>query len=119
MSEADFEKIIESGVSYELAKFIIENMDIEHGMKMIDALLAENRVAEVENFLNEILKKNMKDAKAMFLKSKVMAHKDNEMGAKNFLMMSLKFDPSLKEFAKKDATLQKYAEKDWYKNMLS
>ena len=119
LSEEDFKKIIEGGVSYELAKFIIENMDIEHGAKMIDTLLAENRVAEVEKFLNEILKKNMKDAKAMFFKSKVMAHKDVEMGAKNFLMMSLKFDPSLKEFAKKDATLQKYTDKDWYKSLLS
>ncbi len=119
LSEEDFEKIIEGEVSYDLAKFIIENMDVEHGTKMIDTLLAQNRVAEVEKFLNEILKKNMKDAKAMFFKSKVMAHKDVEMGAKNFLMMSLKFDPSLKEFAKKDPTLQKYADKDWYKSLLS
>jgi tetratricopeptide (TPR) repeat protein len=119
LSEADFEKVMKSEVSYELAEFIIENMDIEHGMRIIDSFLTQNRVAEVENFLNEILKKNMKDAKAMLFKSIVMAHKDNEMGAKNFLMMSLKFDPSLKEFAKKNATLQKYAEKDWYKNMLS
>ena len=119
LTEEDFEKIIGGEVSYELAKFVIENMDIEHGSKMIDSLLASNRVADVEKFLNEILKKNMKDAKALFLKSKLMAFKENEMGAKNFLMMSLKFDPSLKEFAKKDATLQKYAEKDWYKKYLS
>ncbi len=119
MSEKDFEKLLSGEINYDLAKFIVENVELERGRNLIDDLIAKNRIGEVEKFLNEILKKDFKNPKALFLKARVMAAKSSEMGAKNFLAMSIKFDPKMKDLARDDSLLKKYASTDWFKKLVS
>ena len=119
ISKEDFEKLLSGEINYDLAKFIVENVELERSRNLIDDLIAQNRIGEVEKFLNEILKKDFKNSKALFLKARLMAAKDSEMGARNFLTMSIKFDPKMKDSAKEDSLLKKYASTDWFKKLIS
>ncbi len=118
-SEEEYVELMSKEINFDLAKFIVETVSVENGNRMLDELLDNEMYEYVEKMLNEILKKDMKNAKALFYKSRLMAAKDNEMGARNFLMMSIRFDPEMKKYVQGDKRLSKYADKDWFKNIIS
>lgn len=82
-------------------------------------LIQQGKYDEAEKDLNEILKRDMKNGKAMFQKARIKAMQGVEMAARNFLMMALKFNPELKEEAKKEPEFQRYKDKDWFKKLVS
>ncbi len=82
-------------------------------------LIQQGKYDEAEKDLNEILKRDMKNGKAMFQKARIKAMQGVEMAARNFLMMALRFNPELKEDAKKEPEFQRYKDKDWFKKLVS
>ena len=106
-------------ISFDLAKFMVDNLEIEKGNIILEEMLSHQAYDYAEKILNEILKRNFKDAKALFYKGKLMAAKGNDMGARNFLMMSVKFDPEIKKYIRGDKILKKYENEEWFKKLLS
>ncbi len=119
LTEEEFIQLMDREMSFDLAEFILENVSLEWGNKVLEDLIAHNQHEYAEKVLNEVLKRNFKNAKALFYKSKLFASKGNEMAARNFLALCVKFDPSLKEFIKKDKFFQKYADKEWFQKLIS
>ncbi len=99
---------------------LVELEDTEENKLELSSLLIESgAVDDAEKLLNEIVKKNMKNGKALYLKARIMSVKGNDMGARNFLMMATKFNPELKEEAKSDKYFEKYRDKDWFVKITS
>ncbi len=91
----------------------------ENKIELARILIESNKMNEAESVLNDIVKKNMKNGRALYLKARIQSVKGNDMGAKNFLRMALKFNPELKEEAKDDAYFEKYQDSDWFKSITS
>ncbi len=119
LTPADFMDLCSREISFELAKFMVDNLEIEWGNVILEEMLSHQAYDYAEKILNEILKKNFKDAKALFYKGKLMAAKGNDMGARNFLIMSVKFDPEIKKYIRGDKILKKYENEEWFKKLLS
>ena len=119
LTDEEFMELMAKEVNFDLANFILENVSLDRGNMVLESMIAQEKFEYVEKMLNEILKRNFKNAKALFYKGKLMAAKGNDIGARNFLTMSVKFDPSMKEMIKNDKLLQKYAGEDWFKKLIS
>jgi len=119
MSHEEFIDLANRKISFDLAKFMVDNLDIEHGNMILEEILSQKAYEYAEKILNEILKKNFKDTKALFYKGKLMAAKGNDMGARNFLTMSVKFNPEMKKYIKEDRILKKYENEEWFKKLIS
>jgi tetratricopeptide (TPR) repeat protein len=119
LTHKEFIDIANREINFELAKFIIDNLDILKVNAILEEIISQQAYDYAEKILNEILKKNLKDSKALFYKGKLMAAKGNDMGARNFLTMSVKFDNSIKNYIKDDKILKKYENEDWYKKLIS
>ena len=119
LGHEEFIDLANREISFELAKFMVDNLDIEQGNTILDEMISQQAYEYPEKILNEILKKNFKDAKALFYKGKLMAAKGNDMGARNFLTMSVKFNSKMKNYIKGDKMLKKYENEDWYKKLIS
>ena len=119
LTPADFMDLGNREISFELAKFMVDNLEIEKGNIILEEMLSHQAYDYAEKILNEILKRNFKDAKALFYKGKLMAAKGNDMGARNFLMMSVKFDSEIKKYIRGDKILKKYENEEWFKKLLS
>ena len=138
MREEDVIKLLDENIK--ILKFVYDNLlkegRKELALKFIDKLIEKEdseeyrlekskllieigKMEEAEGILNDIVKKNMKNGKALYLKARIQSIKGNDMGARNFLMMATKFNPELKEEAKKDPYLEKYRERDWFKKITS
>ncbi|EDY34380.1 tetratricopeptide repeat domain protein [Aciduliprofundum boonei T469] len=115
----EFMDLANREISFELAKFMVDNLEIEKGNIILEEMLSHQAYDYAEKILNEILKRNFKDAKALFYKGKLMAAKGNDMGARNFLMMSVKFDSEIKKYIRGDKILKKYENEEWFKKLLS
>ena len=99
---------------------IIENEGTEENeLEKAKLLIELQKMDEAESILNGIVKKNMKNGNALYLKARIQSIKGNDMGARNFLMMATKFNPALKEEAKKDPYLEKYKDKNWFNKITS
>ena len=119
LSHEEFIDLANREINFELAKFMVDNLNIEQGNTILEEMISKQAYDYAEKILNEILKKNFKDAKALFYKGKLMAAKGNDMGARNFLTMSVKFNPEMKKYIKEDKILKKYENEDWYKKLIS
>ena len=119
LSHEDFIDLANREISFDLAKFMVDNLDIEQGNTILEEMVSQQAYEYAEKILNEILKKNFKDAKALFYKGKLMAAKGNDMGARNFLTMSVKFNSEMKNYIKGDKILKKYENEEWYKKLIS
>lgn len=118
-----YENLVKQGRRELALKFIdkiIEKEDTEENKLEKSRLLIDmGQMDEAESILNDIVKKNMKNGKALYLKARIQSIKGNDMGARNFLMMATKFNPELKEEAKNDPFLEKYRDKEWFKKITS
>ncbi len=118
-----YEQLKNSGRKEVAMKFIEKISEIEPSednlVEKADMMIELGKLEEAEKLLNEIVKKNMKNANALYLKSRIMSVKGNDMGARNFLMMAIKFNPELKNRAKDDPHLEKYRDNDWFKKLVS
>ncbi len=118
-----YEQMKKSGRKDVAMKFIEKISEIEptedNLVEKADMMIELGKLEDAEKLLNEIVKKNMKNANALYLKSRIMSVKGNDMGARNFLMMAIKFNPALKNRAKEDPHLEKYRDKDWFKKLVS
>ncbi len=119
LSHEEFIDLANREINFELAKFMVDNLEIEQGNTILDEMISQQVYEYAEKILNEILKKNFKDAKALFYKGKLMAAKGNDMGARNFLTMSVKFNSEMKKYIEEDKILKKYENEDWYKKLIS
>ncbi len=119
LTHQEFIDLANREIKFELAKFMVDNLDIAKGNTILEEIISQGAYDYAEKILNEILKKNFKDSKALFYKGKLMAAKGNDMGARNFLTMSVKFDKSIKGYIKDDKILKKYENEDWYKKLIS
>ncbi len=82
-------------------------------------LIEENKIDKAEKILNSLVQKNFKNGKALYLKAKIMALRDNEMGCRNFLSMATKFFPEVKKEIASDKYFERYRDKDWLKKLTS
>ncbi len=110
--------------NYELASEFIEKIadeepTEENRIEFARILIECNKMDDAEKILNEIVKKNMKNGRALYMKARIQSIKGNDMGARNFLMMATKFNPELKEEAKDDAYFEKYQNEEWFKKITS
>ena len=109
---------------YELAlKFIdailTKSATEENLIEKAKVLIELGRMDEAEKVLNEVLKKNVKNGMAMYLKARIKSIQGVDIGVKNFLTMALKFAPQLKERAKEDPYLEKYRQEEWFRKITS
>ncbi|MGC8630138.1 MAG: tetratricopeptide repeat protein [Thermoplasmata archaeon] len=72
-----------------------------------------------EAFFNEILKVSMDHAPTWYYKAAIMAWKKNESACKNFLLMAIKKDPSLKYKASSEEYFNVYKSSPWFKSLVS
>jgi len=110
--------------NYDLASdFIAKIAELEpseeNKIEQARILIECGKMDEAEVLLNDIVKKNMKNGRALYLKARIQTIKGNDMGARNFLMMATKFNPELKEEAKDDAYFEKYQSEEWFKKIVS
>ncbi len=98
---------------------ISKNEKEEYKIEKAKLLIEMGEMEEAEALLNDILKKNMKNGMAMYLKARIMSIKGVEMSVRNFLMMATKFAPELKDMARNDPFLEKYKDKEWFKKITS
>lgn len=119
LNDDEFIELMARDMDFDMANFILENVSLDRGNMALESMIAKKRFEYAERMLNEILKRNFKNAKALFYKGKLMAAKGNDMGARNFLVMSVKFDSSMKEVIRGDKLLQKYAGEEWFKKLIS
>ncbi len=136
LSEEEKEKVVREYANLQFAEHLFDRKYTEYAEKIAEALLEKNRtqdalylkariliekgeLEEGEKYLNEILKKNIRHGYALFQKARIMSLKNSEMGVRNFLTMAIKIMPEIKEKAKNDPLLQKYAEKEWFKKLVS
>ncbi len=136
LPEEERDKLLKENANLQFAQFLFEHGKTQHAERLIDSLLEKEitqdllylkarmliekgELEEGEKYLNEILKRNIKHAHALFQKARIMSLKENEMGARNFLTMAIKLVPEIKEKAKEDPLLKKYEEKSWYQKLVS
>ncbi|MCD6370079.1 MAG: tetratricopeptide repeat protein [Thermoplasmata archaeon] len=135
LDKEEREKLIKSYGNLQLAETLFDHGKIRYAEKIVEILLEKERtqdalylkarilieggqLEEGEKYLNEILKRNIRHASALFQKARITCVKGNEMGTRNFLTMAIKLSPEIKEMVKKDSILQKYAEKEWFKKLI-
>lgn len=135
LDKEEREKLIKSYGNLQLAETLFDHGKIRYAEKIVEILLEKERtqdalylkarilieggqLEEGEKYLNEILKRNIRHASALFQKARITCLKGNEMGTRNFLTMAIKLSPEIKEMVKKDSILQKYAEKEWFKKLI-
>jgi len=114
---------------YEMGRYVVASAFIkkiceidnseENLVERARILILMDKLEDGEKLLNNIVKKNMKNGDALYLKAKIMSLRGNDIGARNFLMMALKFKPELKSKAKEDPDFEKYREKDWFNKITS
>ena len=136
LEEEDINRLLEEREDLQFAEFLFSHGKVDMAERLLDKMLEREKNEDVlylksriliergqldegEKYLNEILKKNIKNAKALFQKARIMALRDNEMGARNFMLMSVKLDPGIKESMKNEKLFEKYADKDWFKKIVS
>ena len=136
LEEEDINRLLEEREDLQFAEFLFSHVKVDMAERLLNKMLEREKNEDVlylkstiliergqldegEKYLNEILKKNIKNAKALFQKARIMALRDNEMGARNFMLMSVKLDPGIKESMKNEKLFEKYADKDWFKKIVS
>lgn len=138
MSDEDVEKLLNENdhILRFIYEHLVENKRLELALKFIDALIGKEaseqnliekakvlielgNMDEAEKVLNEVMKKNVKNGMAMYLKARIKSIQGVDIGVKNFLTMAMKFAPELKESAREDPYLEKYREQDWFKKITS
>ncbi|MEM3265418.1 MAG: hypothetical protein QXH07_05640, partial [Thermoplasmata archaeon] len=72
-----------------------------------------------EGYFNEILKVSMDHAPTWYYKAAIMAWKKNESACKNFLVMAIKKDPSLKYKASSEEYFNIYKSSAWFQSLVS
>lgn len=135
LDDEEKENLIKSYGNLQLAETLFAHGKIQYAEKIVEKLLEKERtddalylkarilieggqLEEGEKYLNEILKRNIRHAPALFQKARITCVKGNEMGTRNFLTMAIKLSPEIKEMVKEDPILQKYAEKEWFKKLI-
>ena len=136
LEEEDINRLLEEREDLQFAEFLFSHGKVDIAERLLDKMLEREKNEDVlylkstiliergqldegEKYLNEILKKNIKNAKALFQKARIMTLRDNEMGARNFMLMSVKLDPGIKESMMNEKLFEKYADKDWFKKIVS
>ncbi len=138
MPDDAVEKLL--GENENILRFVFDHLvnekRYELALKFIDAILTKSateenliekakilielgRMDEAEKVLNEVMKKNVKNGMAMYLKARIKSIQGVDIGVKNFLTMALKFAPQLKERAKEDPYLEKYRQEEWFRKITS
>ena len=95
----------------------MEGLNID--MKKAEVLIDSGELDDADKIITDVLRRDMKNPHAMYFKALIMANKDNEMGARNFIMMSVKFDPAMKDRINQGVLKDKYGDKEWFKKMVS
>jgi hypothetical protein len=106
---------------FELAKLVAVNIkeSLKNNFYSGYILFKSGRIEESEKFFNDILKVSMDYALTWYYKAAVVAWKKNENACKNFLMMAIKKESSLKEKAKVDESFSDYRANSWFKSLVS
>ena len=99
---------------------IVSREKNEENLLLRSSILIElKKMEDAEKILNSLVQKNFKNGKALYLKAKIMALRDNEMGCRNFLTMATKFMPEIKKEILEEKQFEKYRDKDWFKKITS
>ena len=102
-----------------MEKIVSKEDTEENKLKYANILIENGKIEEAEKILNSLVQKNFKNGRALYLKGRIMAIRDNEMASRNFLTMASKFTPEVKEEIAKDPHLEKYRDKDWFQKIIS
>jgi tetratricopeptide (TPR) repeat protein len=106
---------------FELAKPVAGNIkdSLKNNFYAGYILFKSGKIEESEKFFNDILKVSVDCALTWYYKAAVVAWKKNENACKNFLMMAIKKESSLKEKAKVDESFSDYRANSWFKSLIS